>query len=511
MNFAILKTGDAYPRRRELLGSFFDLWFLVPLIGLMVGAERGGDGQDLGRDLFFLGGAYLLSALVFRTPLPVQPLKVWAFLFLILRPTPLAGSLAAMVLGLLLFCSGRFGLVKRLENALGDLAILGVRRAARIYVQAIALLSFGILGLHSLSGILLPDAGPLWRLMEVHPPGTVLGILILVLAQLPVTVVNGVLSTVRERRRSGLLSEEATGRLTGSRSVQWLGLASVAAGALGVLPFCHGGGGLWAYRRYHVQSLAPSVFSSVVLIALGGWILSEDRPLPGPAIFSFFLAGFLLAEFLLKRKERGGNAPPEEEGSLAESPLGIWALFGGMMPGVMILGGVPAVLLFFLGMNTALASSGVGGGIGEVVKGGSSPRTILTILPSQHPLDGRSDPGLDGHRQGRAEASVADGRPGSSPSSPDPVSFDGGTSGSLRPSPPENPLVTGLFTPAGLPSCPARFYRRPRGIGLLLRLLLLFILPFYSFSFPSPLSSRVGFFPLPKKVDPLPQAAPRAP
>ncbi|MEC4682948.1 MAG: molybdate transporter family protein [Nitrospirota bacterium] len=480
------------------MGSFFDLWFLVPLIGLMVGAERGGDGQDLGRDLLFLGGAYLLSALVFRTPLPVQPLKVWAFLFLILRPTPLAGSLAAMVLGLLLFCSGRFGLVSRLENALGDLAILGVRRAARIYVQAISLLSFGILGLHSLSGILLPDSGPLWRLMEVRPPGTVLGILILVLAQLPVTVVNGVLSTVRERRRSGLLSGEAKGRLTGSRSVQWLGLASVAAGALGVLPFCHGGGGLWAYRRYHVQSLAPSVFSSVVLIALGGWILSEDRPLPGPAIFSFFLAGFLLAEFLLKRKERGGNAPPQEEGSLAESPLGIWALLGGMMPGVMILGGVPAVLFFFLGMNTALASSRVVGGIGELVKKGSSPGTILTILPRQHPLDGRFDPGLDG-------------RPGSSPSSPNPVSFDGGTSGSLRPSPPENPLVTGAFTPSGLPSCPARLNRRPRGIGLLFRLLLLFILPFYSFSFPSPLSSRVGFFPLPKKVDPLPQAAPRAP
>jgi hypothetical protein len=511
LNFAILKTGDAHPRAGELLGSFFDLWFLVPLICLMVGAETGGDGQDLGRDLLFLGGAYLLSAFVFRTPLPVQPLKVWAFLFMIIRPTPLAASLAAMLLGLLLFCAGRSGLVGRLENALGDLSILGVRRAARIYVQAVAVLSFGTLGVHSLSGGLLPDAGPLWRVMEAPPPGTLLGVLILVLAQLPVTVVNGVLSTVRERTRSGDLSMEAKGRLTGSRSVQWLGLASLGAGALGVLPFCHGGGGLWAYRRYHVRSLAPSVFSSVVLIVLGGLILLENRPLPGPAIFSFFLAGFLLAESLLKRKKDDGISHLEEEGSLAESPLGVWALSGGMLPGAMLLGGVPAVLFFFLGMNAALASSGFGGRIGEAVKGDAPFGSALTLLPRQCPSDGLSYPGFSGHRQGGPESSMGADPSGRSPSSSDLISFDGETSKSFCPSHPEKPLVAGAVSPSGLPSFSARFFRRPRGIPLFFCLVLLYVLPYYSFSFPLPLRSCAEFFPLPKTVDPLPQAAPRAP
>ena len=63
------KIGPAFFRAKELWGSLFDLWFLIPVVGLMVGAEQGGTAQLMGRDLLAMGGAWILSALLFRTPL----------------------------------------------------------------------------------------------------------------------------------------------------------------------------------------------------------------------------------------------------------------------------------------------------------------------------------------------------------------------------------------------------------------------------------------------------------
>ena len=102
-------------RSHELWGSFFDLWFLIPLVGLMVNSEQGGTAQNMGADLLVMGGACLLSALIFRTSIPLQPLKVWAFLFLILHPTPFVASISAVILGLLILLCGQMGISAYLE------------------------------------------------------------------------------------------------------------------------------------------------------------------------------------------------------------------------------------------------------------------------------------------------------------------------------------------------------------------------------------------------------------
>ena len=294
-------TGLLEASWRELWGSVFDLWFLVPVIGLMAGAERGGSAHALGRDFLFLGGAWLFSALLFRTPLPLQPLKVWAFLFLILRPTPFVVSLSATLLGILLFVAGRSGLVFRLEMWLGNRSLAAVRRAVGFYVRAVGALSLGLILLHILRGFLPSGIPHILARLQDHSPGTFLSLLLLVLPQFPVTLINGVLSTVRERQESGMLSPDAALSLTGSRAAWWLGLANMAAGILGVLPFCHGSGGLWIYRRHGIRSLLPTFLSAAVLIVLGSGILHFGLSLPGPAFFTVFLVGFLLAEFFLNR------------------------------------------------------------------------------------------------------------------------------------------------------------------------------------------------------------------
>jgi len=344
-------------RATDLWVSLFDLCFLLPVVWLMVGSERGAGTYAVGRDLLYLGIAWLLSAVLFRTPLPLQPLKVWAFLFLILHPTPQVVSLSAILLGVLLFAAGQSGFSRFMGERLDEASFERIRRWVGLYVRGVALLSFAAVAFRALSAL---PAGSLLPGFLRDPlalgPGTLLSVLLLVLPQLPVTLANGILATVRERRSSGALSQAGEMRLTDTSLSRWLGLADLLAGLLGVLPFCHGSGGLWAYRRHNVRSLLPSFVSSGLLILLGFRLLSTSLPLPGPLLPGLFLAGFLLVESRLKKR-----APRPACGSLPGSsptnPIEIWILSGGLLSSAIVLGGIPLVLLLLVGIRTAMADS----------------------------------------------------------------------------------------------------------------------------------------------------------
>jgi hypothetical protein len=331
-------------RVTDLWGTLFDLWFLIPILCLMVGAERAGTPRMLGEDFLSLGSAWLLSALLFRTPLPLQPLKIWAFLFLALRPTPEILSLAAALQGLILFAAGFFSRIRLLEAALDRHAFERIRRAVGFYVKGIAVLSLGDVLLRS-TGFAIPAA---WLNglsgSSGHLSGTVLPVLLLVIPQIPVTLLNGALSTVRERREEGGLSPEARDRLTGRNMLWWLGCASLVAAALGVLPFCHGSGGLRTYRRYRIQSLLPSLLSGIILIFLGLACRLPGVSLPSAGVSLCFLGAFLAVESARRNREKGREN--EEEGVRIERhPLELWILSGGLLSAGMILGLVPLVLV----------------------------------------------------------------------------------------------------------------------------------------------------------------------
>jgi len=503
-------TGLLEASWRELWGSVFDLWFLVPVIGLMAGAERGGSAHALGRDFLFLGGAWLFSALLFRTPLPLQPLKVWAFLFLILRPTPFVVSLSATLLGILLFVAGRSGLVFRLEMWLGNRSLAAVRRAVGFYVRAVGALSLGLILLHILRGFLPAGIPHIVARLQDHSPGTFLSLLLLVLPQFPVTLINGVLSTVRERQESGMLSPDAALSLTGSRAAWWLGLANMAAGILGVLPFCHGSGGLWIYRRHGIRSLLPTFLSSAVLIVLGSGILLFGLSLPGPAFFTVFLVGFLLAEFFLKdRGKRKDDAGEESSGEcLSGDPLGFFLLSGGMISGAVALGGLPLALVFLFGMNAALAISktgqdakvtGVRGGIVQPAFGnpvlGEPAGTVRTLAKTDRDTGLRDLP--------------VKGIPG--------MKWTCGflPAGKCRGVDPHC-VSPGIFSPEGMPGLSLSlfspgFFRRAREIVDIFVLCALFCLFFFFLSYPLLLFSSIESDTVLQKILFIPLFSPRAP
>ena len=335
-------------RSHELWGSFFDLWFLIPLVGLMVNSEQGGTAQNMGADLLVMGGAWLLSALLFRTSIPLQPLKVWAFLFLILHPTPFVASFSAVILGLLIFLSGQMGLSAFLEKSMSEGSLRRVRRSVGLYVRAIAIVSLGITFFKH-----LPFLFP----FGFHfAPSPFLAVFLLVLPQLPVTLVNGILATVRERRESGALTPEVQRQLTGRNLSLWLGFADSFAGLLGVLPFCHGSGNLWIYRRHAVRSVLPSLVSAFALIGIGT-MLWREAILPSPIMCGSFLAGFLIVEFFLKKKEKNPAGCDSGPSGTLSGSIEIWAATGGMISGSFLLGGLPILLAFLLGVNAAIIVS----------------------------------------------------------------------------------------------------------------------------------------------------------
>ena len=331
-------------RIKDLWGTLFDLWFLIPVLCLMVGAERNGTPRMLGEDFLYLGSAWLLSALLFRTPLPLQPLKIWAFLFLLFRPTPEVLSLAATLQGVILCAAGSVSRVRALDGAFDRRGLERIRRAVGFYVRGIAILSLGEVVFRS-AGFAFPAS---WFRgvfgTAGHLSGTVLPVLLLVIPQIPVTLLNGALSTVRECREEGGLSPEARDRLTGRNMLWWLGCASLVAAALGVLPFCHGSGGLRTYRRYRIQSLLPSLLSGIILIFLGLACRLPGVSLPSAGVSLCFLGAFLAVESARRNREKGREN--EEEGVRIERhPLELWILSGGLLSAGMILGLVPLVLV----------------------------------------------------------------------------------------------------------------------------------------------------------------------
>jgi sulfate permease, SulP family len=319
--------------RHEIAGGLGDAGLFIPIAVALITIN----GLDATAVFGVAGLAYIGTAVYFRVPVPVQPLKAFAAAAIALglsAETLAAGALLmamAMALlavtGLANWLAERFPLVLvrgiqasvalLLTKAAIELAQKGnwkglpsvdpaVGLAVAVGCCAILLLTrrdfrlpggLLVLGVGLIAGIAvsgLPSGvalGPASVQIGIPDGGAFAAALgSLVLAQIPLTFGNSVVATADAEHDyfGGRAARVQPGRLAGSISV-WNSLAGLTAG----LPVCHGAGGVTAHYRLGARTATATVFTGCLYLGLAV-LVGGSLPVLLTLLLPGALAGMLL-------------------------------------------------------------------------------------------------------------------------------------------------------------------------------------------------------------------------
>lgn len=297
---------------REASGALGDLGTLIPLT--MAAVLLGG----LQPTPVLLGFAafYAMTALVYRLPVPVQPMKAVVAVLLVTEMPPEAVALAGVLIGAVLVFLGMTGLIDRLVRLVPQSVASGLQlglglllgllaidlMAGAPVVAGIALAGLGVLVWSGLPAALIfvglsVVAGRILDLPDlvVDPPagtGEVslvsLSVFDLALPQLTLTLTNAVLLTVLVMRDA---YGDGADRVTARNLTLTSGFANLCLSPFGALPMCHGAGGATAHYRFGARSGGAPLMIGALLAALallpGGFEFVST--IPGPALGALLL------------------------------------------------------------------------------------------------------------------------------------------------------------------------------------------------------------------------------
>jgi sulfate permease, SulP family len=320
--------------RRELAGAVADVGVLVPIaVALIVG-----NGLSATAVLLPAGLLYLAAALVYRLPIPVQPLKAFGAIAIAngLGSDEIAAG--ALVMGAIFIVLGRLGvldlaargvpraLVRGVQLTVGllflkiawelatdppkafveqalepaaavplGLIVLGLALALKQQSVSLALVAAGgVMMLVSKGGELSLGPSAL-ELPSLDGDVLLTAVTVLVVPQLPLSFANSCLATADAART---YFGELAGRVRPGRLATTFGSANVLAGAISGMPVCHGAGGLTAHYAFGARTAGAPVAMGLGLILLavvfgaGLAPLLASFPLP-------ILAGLLAAAGVL--------------------------------------------------------------------------------------------------------------------------------------------------------------------------------------------------------------------
>ena len=301
---------------REFAGGVGDWGLLIPLAVALVTLN------GLSATVVFagVGLTYIATALYFRIPVPVQPLKAFAAAAIALNLSAevlaagallMSGVMAVLAItGLAGWLAERFPivLVRGIQAAValllakaaidlarqgnwaglppiepwvgfamaacaaaalfagtrlglpGSLAVIGAGMVVGLSVSGIPQVTLGA----SVPGLGLPDGAAFAEALTA-----------LVLAQIPLTFGNSIVATAdAEREYFG----DRARRVTPRRLAASIGLANGFAGGLGGLPVCHGAGGVTAHYKLGARTWLSTAMAGGLLVFLG---LTFGSSLPG--------------------------------------------------------------------------------------------------------------------------------------------------------------------------------------------------------------------------------------
>ena len=344
---AQLESGSSPFRfdRAELAGAVGDLGVLVPIaVALIV-------KNGLTPTAVFLpaGLLYVAAGLIYRLPVPVQPLKAFGaiaiahgfgaddiaagallmgLLFLILGASGLLDWVAKVfphpiIRGIqlsvgLLFCQLAWRLVSSTPKAFADHRhSIWWLAGATVVVIAVALLlrrhqiTLVFLAIAVVAMVLAFHGSFTFGPSAVHVPhlsraAFAAAAVALVLPQVPLSFANSCLATADTART---YFGDAAQRVSPGRLATTIGLANLFAGSISGMPVCHGAGGMTAHRTFGARSGGAPIMLGSTLIALalvmGATLTVALSGFPVPILAGLLTVAGLLHITLLKDL-RGG-------------------------------------------------------------------------------------------------------------------------------------------------------------------------------------------------------------
>lgn len=282
----------------DLSGAFADLGTFLPLV-IGVLAVRGMDATGV---LIGFGLFALMVAMLYRRPVPVQPMKAVAAVAIASGLAPESMAAGGLMIGAVLVLLAATGLIERIARWLPQSVLAGLQLGigGHLVLMGLGMISeslwLGGLALVALAatmqtrlrplacplvlvaavtwgvtagGLSLPDLGFGWHwpvpsLPDWDATGT--AAVSLVLPQLALTLTNAVILTAAF---AADYFPDDKKRISTRNLALSTGAANLVLAPFGAIPMCHGAGGMVAHVKFGARTgLAPAIFG-LACLALG--------------------------------------------------------------------------------------------------------------------------------------------------------------------------------------------------------------------------------------------------
>lgn len=318
--------------RHELAGAFGDLGTDLPLIVGMIVAS----GLDAASVLVMFGAMQILTGVVYRMPMPVQPLKAVAVLVITQKLAPNIIYGASLAIGAVMLVLALTGLLQWLARVVPKCVVRGIQfglgvqlvsMALKDYVRADGGWGYALAGVAFVLALALTDNRRLpaalaviglglayalvfhadnvsggatfgFRLPQLHVPTWAdvwTGFLVLALPQIPLSLGNSILAT--KQVASDFFPERP---LTVRRIGLTYSFMNLLNPFLSGIPVCHGSGGMAGHYAFGGRTggsvvIYGSCFALAGLFLSGGFErLSHLFPLPILGVLLMFEGWTLL-------------------------------------------------------------------------------------------------------------------------------------------------------------------------------------------------------------------------
>ena len=286
----------------EMNGALGDLGTLLPLaIGAIAIVGLSATQVLMGFGLF-----YIATGLIYRLPVPVQPMKAIVAVALVTEISPESIALSGILIGVTLLFLGGTGVIDRIARLVPQSVLTGLQlglgvglawislglMAGQPLIGALSLglavgalrlgthaalmtLVFGVAAGHLVGHEALPDLSGAAALGWLAPVPSLedmrIAVADLALPQLALTLTNAVFLT-------SLVARDSYGgraaRVTPKRLCLTSGVANLALSPFGALPMCHGAGGVTAHHRFGARSGGAPVMLGAALLVVA--LLPQD-------------------------------------------------------------------------------------------------------------------------------------------------------------------------------------------------------------------------------------------